>query len=287
VFANFLIGLREGLEAVLVVGILVAYLVKTDQRRLLPWIWLGVAAAVGVSLGFGALLTYGPRGLSFEAQEVIGGTLSLVAVGFVTVMIFWMARAARTLRGELESKLDVAISTGACSLVLLAVLAVGREGLETALFLWAAAQATGSTTRPLIGGLLGLAVAVVLGVLIFRGALKLNLGKFFAWTGGALVIVAAGVLSYGIHDLQEGGVLPGLDDVVFDVSRQISPASWYGTLLKGTINFTPMTTWLQAIAWLLYVVPVLTIFVVLVRQPPAPERRPVVPSIPQPHGGIS
>ena len=171
-FANFLIGLREGLEAVLVVGILVAYLVKTERRELLPWIWVGVGVAVGVSLGFGALLTYGPRGLSFKAQEVIGGTLSLVAVAFVTAMIFWMARTARSFRGELESKLDIAVNAGAWSLVLLAVLAVGREGLETALFLWAAAQATGSTTEPLIGAVLGLMAAVVVGVLIFRGALR-------------------------------------------------------------------------------------------------------------------
>ena len=276
-FANFLIGLREGLEAVLVVGILVAYLVKTDRRQLLPWIWLGVAAAVGVSLGFGALLTYGPRGLSFKAQEVIGGSLSIIAVAFVTMMVFWMARTARSLRGELESRLDVAIEAGAVSLVLLAVLAVGREGLETALFLWAAAQATGSTTDPLLGALLGLIVAVIIGVLIFRGALKLDLGKFFTWTGAALVVVAAGVLSYGVHDLQEGGVLPGLQNVAFDVSDQIPPASWYGTVLKGTINFNPVTTWLQVVVWFLYVVPVLAIFIHLVRQPPTAQTRSMPP----------
>jgi high-affinity iron transporter len=282
VFANFLIGLREGLEAVLVVGILVAYLVKTDRRELLPWIWLGVAAAVGVSLGFGALLTYGPRGLSFKAQEVIGGSLSIVAVAFVTMMVLWMARTARSLRGELESRLDVAIQAGAVSLVLLAVLAVGREGLETALFLWAAAQATGSTTDPLFGALLGLIVAVIVGVLIFRGALQLDLGKFFTWTGGALVVVAAGVLSYGVHDLQEGGVLPGLQDVAFDVADQIPPASWYGTVLKGTINFNPVTTWLQVTVWFLYVVPVLAIFIHIVRRPPTARTRsmpPVPPSL--------
>ncbi len=286
-FANFLIGLREGLEATLVVGILVAYLVKIDRRDLLPWIWLGVGFAVAVSLAFGALLTYGPRGLSFEAQEIIGGSLSILAVCFVTWMIFWMARTARSLKGELEGRLDQAISAGTWSLVVLAALAVGREGLETALFLWAAAQATGSTTQPLIGASIGLAVAVVLGVLIFRGAVRLNLSKFFTWTGGALIFVAAGVLSYGIHDLQEGGVLPGLNNLVFDVSEQIPPASWYGTLLKGTVNFTPATTWLQAVAWILYVVPVLTIFLITVNRATTARRPATVTAIPQPHGGTT
>lgn len=285
-FANFLIGLREGLEAVLVVGILVAYLVKTGRRDLLPWIWLGVVAAVVVSLSFGAALTYGPRGLSFQAQELIGGSLSIVAVGFVTMMIFWMARTARSLRGELEARLDLAAEAGAVGLVLLAVLAVGREGLETALFIWAAAQATGATTDPLIGALAGLLVAVAIGILIFRGALRLNLGRFFAWTGAALIFVAAGVLAYGVHDLQEAGLLPGLDRTAFDVSAHVPPASWYGTVLKGTVNFTPTTTWLQAVAWLLYVVPVLAVFVHLVRQPSRTGSQPVRP-IPQAHGGLS
>ncbi|WP_426571965.1 iron uptake transporter permease EfeU [Aquihabitans sp. McL0605] len=266
-FANYLIGLREGLEAALVVGILVAYLVKTGRRDLLPWIWLGVGIAVAISIGFGALLTYGPRGLSFEAQEALGGTLSIIAVAFVTWMIFWMARTARGLKGELESRMGVAAEGGAVALVLLAVLAVGREGLETALFLWAAAQATGDTTQPLIGAVLGLISAVVLGVLIYRGAVKLNMAKFFTYTGAILVVIAGGVLSYGIHDLQEAGVLPGINNVAFDVSAQIPPSSWYATLLKGTVNFNPTTTWLQLIAWVLYVFPVLYLFFRTVRKP--------------------
>lgn len=264
-FANFLIGLREGLEAALVVGILVAYLVKSGRRELLPLVWAGVGFAVLVSLAAGAALTLGPRGLSFEAQEAIGGTLSLVAVGFVTWMIFWMARTSRGLKGELEGRVDTAIGRGGWSLVLLATLAVGREGLETALFLWAAAKATGSSTQPLAGGALGLATAIVLGVLIYRGAVRLDLGKFFRWTGVLLVFVAAGVLSYGIHDLQEAGILPGLDRIAFDVSSTIPPGSWYGTLLKGTINFSPRTTWLELIVWIAYVVPVLTLFIRTVR----------------------
>jgi high-affinity iron transporter len=269
VFANFLIGLREGLEAALVVGILVAYLRKIGRRDLLPRIWMGVGAAVAVSLAAGALLTYGPNGLSFEAQELIGGSLSIVAVGFVTWMIFWMARTSRSLKGELEGRLDVAIAAGGASLVLLATLAVGREGLETALFLWAATEATGQTTSPLIGAALGLAVAVLLGWLITKGAVRLDLGKFFRWTGAALVVVAAGVLSYGIHDLQEADVLPGLNSIAFDVSAQVPPSSWYGTLLKGTVNFSPVTTWLELAAWLAYIVPVMYLFQRVVRRPVA------------------
>jgi len=273
VLGNFLIGLREGLEASLVVGILVAYLVKTGRRHLLPKVWLGVAIAVGISLGVGAILTYGPRGLSFEAQEAIGGVLSLVAVGFVTWMVFWMARTARSLRGELEGKVDQAVAVGGTSLMLVALLAVGREGLETALFLWAAAKAAGSTTQPLLGGALGLIVAVVLGLLFYRGTLRLNLSRFFRWTGALLIVVAAGVLSYGIHDLQEAGILPGLNTLAFDVSEQIPPGSFLATILKGTINFSPRTSVLEAIAWTLYLIPTMFLFLRSIPRP-SEVRRP-------------
>ena len=261
---NFLIGLREGLEAALVVSILIAYLVKSDRRQLLPKIWIGVGIAVGISLGFGFALTFGPKGLTFEAQELIGGLLSIIAVGFVTWMIFWMARAARGISGELRSQVDQATDARPWSLVIVAMLAVGREGLETALFLWAAtraaARSTGGTAVPLIGAALGLVVAVLLGYLIYRGALKINLTKFFTWTGAFLIIVAAGVLAYGVHDLQEARFLPGLYNLAFDVSNVIPPGSWHGTLLKGIFNFSPATTKLEATAWLAYAVPTMTLF---------------------------
>jgi high-affinity iron transporter len=289
VLANYLIGLREGLEAALVVSILVAYLVKTDRRHLLPRIWAGVGVAVAVSLAFGALLTYGPRSLTFEAQEMIGGTLSIIAVGFVTWMIFWMARAARTLSGELRGQIDKAAEGSRWSLAIVAVLAVGREGLETALFLWAATQAgtreaAGTSTptwEPLLGAALGLATAVLIGYLLYRGAITINLSRFFSWTGAFLILVAAGVLSYGVHDLQEAEVLPGLNRIAFDVSDTIDPSSWYATLLKGVFNFSPVTTWLEAIAWLLYAVPVMTVFLLGVRRRgarPAPARQPAPPT---------
>lgn len=263
--ANYLIGLREGLEAALVVSILIAYLVKSDRRELLPRIWAGVGVAIGVSLAFGALLTYGPRGLTFEAQEFIGGSLSLVAVGFVSWMIFWMAKASSGLGKQLRGQVDRAAQAGRWSLGLVALLAVGREGLETALFLWAATQAgsNDATWEPLLGAALGLGTAVVLGWMIYRGAISLNLSKFFTWTGAFLIVVAGGVLSYGIHDLQEARFLPGLHTVLFDVSATIDPSTWYAAVLKGVFNFSPTTTVLEGAAWLLYVVPVMALFLVL------------------------
>jgi high-affinity iron transporter len=280
VLANYLIGLREGLEASLVVVILIAYLVKSDRTHLLPRIWFGIAAAVAVSLAFGALLTWGPRSLTFETQEAIGGTLSIVAVGFVTWMVFWMARHARGLSGELRGKIDIAAEAGRASLAVVAALAVGREGLETALFLWAATQAAtgegGSSTSPLLGALLGILTAVAMGYAFYKGVLKINLSKFFTWTGAILIVVAAGVLAYGFHDLQEAGILPGLNNLAFDVSDTIAPTSWLGTFLKGIFNFSPATTWLELTAWVAYVVPTLFIFLRKVRT------RTVVPAAPSP-----
>ncbi|WP_448059253.1 iron uptake transporter permease EfeU [Cellulomonas hominis] len=285
--ANFLIGLREGLEAALVVGILVAYLVKSDRRDLLPRLWLGVGLAVGVSLVFGAVLTFGPKGLSFTAQEVIGGTLSLLAAGLITWMIFWMAKTARHMRSDLEGRLDAAIATGGNAVFWMALVAVGREGLETTLFLWAAAQSASSSAMPVVGAVIGIGVAVVLGWLIYRGAVQVDLRRFFAWTGLFLVVVAAGVVSYGVYDLQEAGVLPGISNIAFDISHVIPPSSWYGSLLFGIFNFSPVTTWLKAIAWLVYIVPTMTAFLLIVWRRPRPAPRPPVTTTPAVVGGLA
>ncbi len=259
-FGNYLIGLREGLEASLVVCILIAYLVKTDRRDKLPPVWLGVGAAVVLSMAFGAVLQFGSSQLTFEAQEALGGSLSIISVGLVTWMVFWMRRTARHLKTELHGKLDAALAMGTTALVVTSFLAVGREGLETALFIWSAVQATGDGWNPLIGAALGLLTSVVLGWLFYRGALKINLAKFFTWTGAMLVVVAAGVLAYGVHDLQEAGWLPGLHSVAFDISSTIPKDSWYGTLLKGVFNFQPDPTVLQLVVWLLYLAPTLAVF---------------------------
>lgn len=259
---NYLIGLREGLEAALVVSILIAYLVKIGRRDRLAVVWAGVAIAVGVSVAFGALLSYASTSLlsTFESRETFGGVLSLIAVAFVTWMVFWMRRTARHMRAELSGRLDAALALGTVAVVLTAFFAVAREGLETALFFWSAVQAAGSTAAPVSGFTLGLATAVVLAWLLYRRSVTLNLATFFTWTGAGLIVVAAGVLGYAVHDLQEGGLIPGLNTMAFDVSAQIPPGSWYGTLLKGVFNFSPATTAAQAIAYLAYLLPVMVLF---------------------------
>ena len=261
--ANYLIGLREGLEASLVVGILVAYLVRTGNRHGVRAVWLGVGLAVAVSLAFGALLTFSSQRMTFAAQEAFGGIMSIIAVGFVTWMVFWMKRASRNLRGELHGRLDQALAVGSTALVVVAFVAVAREGLETALFLWSAIGASsegGSTGAAVLGAVLGLATAVLLGWLIYRGALRLNLAVFFRWTGAALIVVAAGVLAYGVHDLQEAGLLPGLDNLAFDVSSTIVPGTLVATLIKGVFNLSPAMTVLEVVVWVGYLVPTMILY---------------------------
>ncbi len=271
--ANYLIGLREGLEAALVVALLLAYLTVTGTPRRRRDVWLGVGLAVAASLAVGAALTFTARSMSFRAQETFAGVMSIVAVGFVTWMIFWMRRTARGLKGELHAKVDSALAMGGWALALTAFVAVAREGLETALFVWTAVRATGSDAAPLVGAVLGLATAAVLGCLFYKGSVRLNLGRFFTVTGAALVVVAAGVLAYGAHELQEAGYLlaGGLGDVVVDASRALPPASWYGSLFKGLLSISAAPTRLELGVWLAYLVPVL--FLYLHRRPtpvPAP-----------------
>jgi high-affinity iron transporter len=279
--SNALIGLREGLEAALVVVILAAFLVKTDRRWALKYVWLGVATAVVLSMGLAAFLTYGTQQLTFEQQELIGGIASIIAVAFVTAMVFWMRTAARTISGELKGRIDKALDVGPWAIALVGFLGVGREGLETAIFFYATTEAAGQgEIQPMLGWIIGLGGAVLMGIAIYRGVLKINLGLFFRYTGILLIIVAAGILAYGIHDLQEAGFLPGLNNLAFDVSAAVPPDSWYGTLLKGIFNFSPNTTWLQAVAWVLYVGIVLTLFLrpVKVASTPPPSPAPATRS---------
>ncbi|HEY8319879.1 MAG TPA: iron uptake transporter permease EfeU [Amnibacterium sp.] len=267
-----LIGLREGLEAALIVSILLGYATKLGRADLKPRIWAGIGLAVALAVAVGAVLTFGTVELG-DAEEAIAGTLSVVAVGFVTWMIFWMVRNSAALSSSLRSDVDRSLGGAGWGIVLLAFLSVGREGVETSLFLWTAVQSTGQSVVALIGALLGIGAAVALAALISRGLVRIDVSRFFTWTGALLVVVAAGVLSYGVRDLQEAGVLPGIGRIAYDVSAAVPLDSWYGTLLKGVFNFSPAATWLEVAVWVAYVAIVGTCFVLALRR--RPVRRPV------------
>ncbi|MFF7468496.1 iron uptake transporter permease EfeU [Streptomyces sp. NPDC008092] len=260
-FPSFLIGLREGLEAGLIVSILVATLVRAEARNRLPQVWTGVLAAIALAMSFGAVLTFTAASLSATAQEAFGGTLSVIAVAFVTAMVFWMRRSARSLAGEIKEKVTGALAMGSGVLVLTSFLAVGREGLETALFLWTTAKAAGESAGPLTGAGIGLVLAAGLCWGLYRRVLKINLTRFFTYTGAVLIVIAAGVLGYGLRDLQEGGVLPGSTAYAVDLSGHIDAGSWYSTLLQGVLNITPTMTWLQVTGYAAYLAVVMTLFV--------------------------
>lgn len=258
--STFLVALREGLEGSLIIGILIAYAIKTSRRYLIAPIWLGVSLALIGSFGFGAFLTYTSNELTPKAETLFAGTTSLVSVGLVTWMVFWMKRTARHLKTELHEKMEQAQSLGKFAIIGAAFFAVAREGLETALFVYANFKTVTSDSAPSVGLILGLTTAVMLGILIFRQSIKLNLSKFFTITGVALVIVAAGVLSYGIHELQEFGALPGDHAYAWNVSAYIAKDSIAGSLLAGTIGFQPKTSWLQLAVWLAYLATVLPLY---------------------------
>jgi len=263
--ANYLIGLREGLEAALVVAILVAYLVRIDQRALLPRLWAGVGLAIGLSLVAVAALQITGAALSDEAAEAFAGIMSLVAVGLITWMIFWMAANARALKAQLHGEVDQALARSSWALALVAFFAVGREGLETALFLWTGMRSSGETVAPVIGAVLGLGTAVVLGMLIYAGAIRLNLSRLFFWTGIGLVVIAAGVLRYAVHELQEVNWLPGKDEYVLDLSGVIDPAGPVAGVIRAVFNVVPTMNLLELLAWGGYLVVVLVLFVRRVR----------------------
>jgi len=224
-------------------------------------VWLGVTGAVAVSGSFAAVLTFSTSVLSSQAQEAVGGILSVLAVGLVTAMVFWMRRTAASLSGDLRSKVNAATTIGAGALAVTAFLAVGREGLETTLFLWTAVKASGQTASPLVGAAIGLAAAVLLCWLLYRRAVTLNLGVFFSRTALALIVIAAGVLAYGLGDLQDAGLLPGHAWTAFDVSGTISSGSWWATLITGVTELSPAMTVLQVVAWAVYLAVVIPAFI--------------------------
>lgn len=283
-FANFLIGLREGLEAALVVAILVAYLVRIDQRALLPRLWAGVGLAIGLSVLAVLALQVTGSALSDEAAEAFAGIMSLAAVALITWMIFWMASHARALKAHLHGEVDRALARSSWAMALVAFFAVGREGLETALFLWTGMRSSGETVAPVVGAVLGLTTAVVLGFLIYAGAVRLNLARLFFWTGIGLIVIAAGVLRYAVHELQEVKWLPGEGDYVLDLSGAIDPAGPIAGIIRAVFNVVPTMTLLEVLAWAGYLVVVMVLFVRKVRsggprptgsEPSAPTATPV------------
>jgi high-affinity iron transporter len=274
--AAFLITLREGLEAALIVSILIAYLVKTDRGGSVRYVWAGVGAAAVFSLAIGGALAVAADELPEQAQAAFEGTMALLAVGFVTWMVFWMARNARALKSELHAHVDKAAAAGAGAVAAMAFIAVSREGFETALFLWSSFQTTGGGWADIIGGLLGLATAIGLGLFIYRGALRINLATFFKWTGVALIVIAAGVFTYGIHELQEAGLLFGEDSIAFDISGALPADSVQYAIFRGLFAVRTVPSWLEVFTWFAYLVPTMWLFFRTIRRPmKAPSPAPV------------
>ena len=271
--ANFLIALREGVEAALIVGVVAAYLVKVGRKNLLPKVWLGVVIAAAIPLSLGAIMTWGPYTLSFQAQEILGGTLSLVAVAMVTWMILWMSSNSRQFARKLREDTAAQLASDSdWGVVWIAFIAVAREGIETALFVWATikSSAENAIAAPALGVVTGLLVAVVIGWLIYTGAARINLSVFFNITGLLLIFVAAGIVSYGIGDLQEASVIPGWGTHIYDITAYLdgslyswlTTSSWWWTLLEAMFNVNASPTHLQLIGWVLYIVIILPLFLV-------------------------
>jgi high-affinity iron transporter len=282
--ATYLIGLREGLEATLVVSILIAFLRKSERKDRLVQVWIGVGLAVVISVVFGWLLSYTETTLlsDYKDQELFEAITSIAAICFVTWMIFWMRRAARGIAGELRDKLQDALAVGSFAVGFMAFLAVVREGLETSLIFYSAVQGANLNGGPLYALIGGILTAVAIGWLMVATAVRINLSTFFTATGTLLILVAAGIFKYGVHDLQESQVLPGINDIAYHIGGVLDPSTWYATLLTGMFNITPEPTVLEVIAWIAYGVPVLVLFLWRPRRKPvAAPQEPLTASAPQ------
>jgi high-affinity iron transporter len=275
--ASFVIALREGIEAALIVSIILAYLKQLGATDRSALVWWGTGIAVVLSALVGAAIF--AAGAEFEGRtaEIFEGVVTLAAVGVLTWMIFWMRRQGARIRSELQEKVDTALVTGGLALAGLAFFAVLREGIETALFLFAAARGTaveGAETAPvaeLAGAALGLALAIVLGVLLYRGGIRMNLRSFFRVTGWILIVVAAGLFAYSLHELQEAGWIPVLEGHAFDVSTSLPDDEGVGAILRGLVGYNADPTWLEVVGWLGYLVVIGALYL---RPPAAPITKP-------------
>ena len=254
--------LREGIEAALIVGIVAGFLKQSGHSRLMPKVWLGVALAALMCLGVGYGIHSATGEIPQKEQEFVVGVIGLVAVAMLTYMILWMKKAARSMKQQLQDSVQTALNRGngqGWALVGMAFLAVAREGLESVFFLLAVFQQSPTWSMP-VGAVLGLLAAVVIGALIYQGGMRLNLAKFFRWTGAFLIVVAAGLVAGSLRALHEAGVWNHLQEVVFDSSKYLHEDSTLGVLLGGFFGYTDHPTQGEVLAWLLYLVPVMIWF---------------------------
>jgi len=256
VLPAFVITLREGVEAALIVGIVAAFLVKQGRRDAMRPMWLGVGLAIGLCTAVAIGLRVGGQELPQREQEGLETIVGLIAVGFVTYMVIWMRRHARGLKSVLEGEAAQALATGsAMGLVMMAFLAVLREGFEPSVFLLAVFQDTSNPAAAGSGAVLGLAAATVLGIALYRGGVKINLSKFFRFTGLVLVLVAAGLFATSIHTAHEAGWFNDLQSQAIDLSWLVKPGEVSGSLLTGMLGLQPKPTVGEALAYAMYAVP--------------------------------
>lgn len=263
---SLLITLREGFEIALIVSIVLSYLVKTGRRHAVPQVWLGTALAATACLALGITVQLSARQLSGRALEAFEGGAMLFAFAVLTWMLFWMRRQAASLGGHLRTQIDAALRGGSTlPLALLAASAVGREGLETVLFLVAGAATAGSGLTYVLGGVAGFAIAAVLGWLVYRGAARLPVRAFFTVTGIAVIVLAAGLLSNGLGELHEAGLLFTLGGHVWDTERLLAMSSTPGRFLHAIVGYDSSPLLGQVIAYWLYLALALVMFVAVPR----------------------
>jgi high-affinity iron transporter len=260
VLPTFVIGLREGVEASLIVGIVAAFLRQEGRRDALRWVWAGVGLAVAICIAVGVGLELLSRELPYKQQEGLETIVALVAVAAVTFMIFWMRRNARGLKRELESGAAAALAAGSvAALVGMAFFAVIREGFETAVFLLAAFDASTRPVAAASGAVLGLVVAFAIGWGIYRGGVKINLARFFRLTSIVLVLVAAGLMASALHTAHEAGWITSLQTQVFDLTWLVDPGSIRAALLTGMLGLQPRPVVAEVAVYLLYAIPMLIV----------------------------
>ncbi len=255
--ASFLVMLREGVEAALIVGILLAYLRTLQLRREARWVWAGTISAASLSVIAGIAIFSTIGSLNERAEEIAEGLVAWVAAGLLTWMVFWMGSQARHIRGRLESEVDSALTSGgAGALTAIAFFAVLREGLESALFLISTTVGADSDGLQLMGGLLGLGAAIVIGYLIYRGGTRIDIRVFFRVTGVLIVLFAAGLVAKGIHEFQEVGLLPALVDPLWNLGILDPDTSVAGQFGKSLFGWRPDPSLLMVIGYLAYLLPI-------------------------------